>query len=484
MSSRDYWRKREAENLKRNLKKEKAYEEELIKIYQNMIDSIIKEIDSFYGKYARTENITLAEAKRRVSKLDIEAYERKAKRYVKEKNFSKRANEEMRLYNLTMKINRLEMLKANIALELISCYDQVNAYMANILYERAMDEFERQAGILGKTVGNNAKYAHTIVNASFHNATFSDRIWVHQEIVRAELSKLLQRGLIQGKGSSELARELRKTVSASVSDANRLMRTELARVQIDAQLDSLARNGFEEFLFIANGSCCEKCQALNDKHFKIKDVVIGENAPPMHPNCRCAIAAYEDDEEYEEWLDYLENGSTTEEYKAVKNTLKNVEQSKRQLNYEEGTVVDLKGNVIKNIKGDKVSVEVSTNLLYGNIFTHNHPNGSCFSMQDVLSFVESDLFEMRVSTPQGRYYSLRKSLKAPNVQLYEDCDKYVSKGTKKLMYKAKKLNAISRNNYISKKIELKVALIQDFLRENAEKYGYTYSEGIIKNEKR
>ena len=57
----------------------------------------------------RTTAERLAEAKRRVSKLDIAAYQRKAKRYVADKDFSKQANEEMRLYNLTMKVNRLEM---------------------------------------------------------------------------------------------------------------------------------------------------------------------------------------------------------------------------------------------------------------------------------------------------------------------------------------------------------------------------------------
>ena len=83
-----------------------------------MLDAAQKEIDAFYGRYADKEQITLAEAKRRVSKLDIAAYQRKAKRYVADKDFSKQANEEMRLYNLTMKVNRLEMLKANIGLEL------------------------------------------------------------------------------------------------------------------------------------------------------------------------------------------------------------------------------------------------------------------------------------------------------------------------------------------------------------------------------
>ena len=49
----------------------------------------------------------MAAAKRRVARLDIDAYAAKAKKYVAEKNLSKRANEEMRIYNLTMKVNRL-----------------------------------------------------------------------------------------------------------------------------------------------------------------------------------------------------------------------------------------------------------------------------------------------------------------------------------------------------------------------------------------
>ena len=56
-----------------------------------MIDEIEKEINGFYGKYARKEGITMAEAKKRAAKLDIEAYGRKAAKYVKEKNFSKQA---------------------------------------------------------------------------------------------------------------------------------------------------------------------------------------------------------------------------------------------------------------------------------------------------------------------------------------------------------------------------------------------------------
>jgi SPP1 gp7 family putative phage head morphogenesis protein len=317
MNSRDYWAKREAEALKHYITDEKEYDKRIKQIYSDMLDACQKEINGFYGKYAAKEGITIAEAKKRVSKLDIAAYERKAKRYVRDKDFSDKANEEMRLYNATMKINRLEMLKANIGLELIDGHEQLDKFMSDILKGRTEDELKRQAGILGKTVKSNAKKVDAIVNASFHNATFSDRVWQYQELMKSDLAKLLQTGLIQGKNPRLLARELKKAFDVRTSDAERLMRTELARVQTEAQKQSFERNGFEQYTFIVNGGCCPICEALKDKHFPVAKMMPGENAPPMHPHCRCSTAAYSDRADYEQWLQHLADGGTTEEWEAL-----------------------------------------------------------------------------------------------------------------------------------------------------------------------
>lgn len=72
------------------------------------------------------------------------------------------------------------------------------------------------------------------------------------------------------------------------------------------------------YTFHTNTGCCDICAAIDGKHFKIKDMQIGENAAPMHPHCRCSCSAYEDSEEYEQWLDFLANGGTTEEYNKLK----------------------------------------------------------------------------------------------------------------------------------------------------------------------
>ncbi|NSE48766.1 phage head morphogenesis protein [Dorea longicatena] len=398
MKSSEYWKKREAENAMKNQISEVQYKKDIEEIYANMMDEINKEINGFYTKYAAKEGITMAEAKKRVSKLDIAAYERKAKKYVETKDFSNRANEEMRIYNLTMKVNRLELLKANIGLEMVSGFDEMQKYFDKKLTDRTLKEFQRQAGILGKSVLKNEKYAHAIVNASFKNATYSDRIWMYQGMLKAELEGLLASGLIRGQNPKKLAKHLEKRFGVSAYNAQRLMTTELARVQTEAQKQSFIRNGFDEYVYVActKGDVCPICKGLDDKHFKVNDMMPGENAPPMHPGCHCSVAAYMDDELYEEWINsYQEHGLNFEDWSkknfvakngrddiissgAVKGALtdKNdplyVKRDAHAIKYYESVRRSKKSNIVKTIANNTGISEKSINKVYDHVFINDH----------------------------------------------------------------------------------------------------------------
>lgn len=341
MASQEYWKNRETEAKKHNIIDEEEYNRQIQEIYQTMIDEITKEINGFYARYAKKEGITMAEAKKRADKLDIDAYARKAKKYVAKKDFSDEANEEMRIYNLTMKVNRLELLKANIGLEMVSGFDDLQKYFDKKLTKRTLDEFRRQAGILGKSIMKNEKYAHAIVNASFKNATYSDRIWMYHGMLKAELEGLLASGLIKGENPRKLARHLTKRFGVSAYNAERLMVTELARVQTEAQKQSFIRNGFDEYVYVActKGDVCPICKGLDDKNFKVDDMMPGENAPPMHPNCHCSTAAYMDNEVYEEWINsYQEHGLNFEDWQSSMESEKLVDKlSKYEKDFEKLT---------------------------------------------------------------------------------------------------------------------------------------------------
>ena len=490
-------------------------------MYDRMMVQITKEINDFYVKYAKKEGITMSEAKKRVKKLDIEAYAEKAKKYVKNKDFSDEANDEMRLYNLTMKINRLEMLKAQIGLELVDGFDDLQKYFDEKLTERTLKEFERQAGILGETVRNNAEHAKVIVNASFYNATFSDRIWINQTLLKSEISRLLQTGIIQGKNPRVLASELTKKFDVNRRSAERLMITELARVQTEAQKRSFERNGFTEYTFIANGDCCPICAAIDGKHFKVNDMMPGENAAPMHPNCRCSSAPYEDDEEYEAWLDYLDKGGTTEEWNKLKNREKSVAKKfgsgiikeKKVLeskayssaikaeekkiykdNVETAVLFDSRGNVLfRESSGASNYVKFSKEQLsrmQGATLTHNHPSSSTFSPADIAIVTEQRLEVIR-ATGALKTYQLKEIKGAKvNHDFSIDYEKAMNENKKitdkefrtyKKQYKQGELSPLEYQEKINMLNKKWNDMNSDWLKKNSKNYGYRY--GVIERGK-
>lgn len=309
-SSEDYWREREAEARAQAIRDEKAYNARLEEIYKYTQANIERTVNNWYANYAIKNKLTMAEARRRVREMDIRQYERLARKYVREHDFSEQANEEMELYNLTMRVNRLELLKAEINLELLAGYDDLEHEIEKDLIKTAMKQDKRMAGILGNSAIGNQKYAHQIVNASYQSATFSERLWgVNMPALRAHLEAEIRNGLIQGINPIELARRFRKHFGGSVYNTERLMRTEMRRVQTAVQKESFERNGFDEYEFITIGAgACPVCAALDGKRFKVAEMQVGKNAAPMHPSCRCSVSARMDGDKYKRWIDALANG--------------------------------------------------------------------------------------------------------------------------------------------------------------------------------
>lgn len=293
MNSQNYWRKREEKWIAQQIKDDAKQSKVIAEKYQRALDQIEKEISANWERFTGKEGVTLSEAKKMAYEMDVKAFARKAKQYVKDKDFSKTANDELRLYNVTMRVNRLELLKSQIGLELIALSDDVDKYTADTLTKTGLAEAERQAGILGETVFSNYKtFVESVAFGSFQGATLSERIWGNNGALKADLDRLLIRSVTQGRNPRELARELRTLFDSSKYEAERLMRTETARMQMSIQQKSYLENDIDEFEFVAEPSACGLCKPLDGKTFKVSKMEPGLNAAPMHPNCRCSAAPY------------------------------------------------------------------------------------------------------------------------------------------------------------------------------------------------
>ncbi len=262
MNSKDYWRQREEQHIAQMIKDEKQMKKAIADRFQIAIDNINKEIDANWQRFANKEGVSLSEAKKVSMEHDVKAFARKAKQYVKDKDFSKTANEELRLYNVTMRVNRLELLKSQIGLELIALSDDLDKYTADLLTKEGIAEAKRQAGILGETIFDGYRdVVEAVVNGSFQSATFSERIWGNMQAFKAELDKLLVQTITQGKNPRDMARKLRNLFESSKYEVERLMRTESARVQTAIQKQSYDKYEIDEYEYIAEPTACINCAA-------------------------------------------------------------------------------------------------------------------------------------------------------------------------------------------------------------------------------
>lgn len=173
--------------------------------------------------------------------------------------------------------------------------------------------------------------------------------------------------------------------------------------------------------------------------------------------------------------------------KEIDKTLHDVEEMRRSLDYEVGTIIDRKGNIVEVINGSEHSVAVDDGALKDLIFTHNHPSGGCFSDNDIINMIDDELLELRASTPQGTYHSLLRTSKASKesstelVKGFKKANSIVT-ATKQVQEDLKK-GIITKQEAKDKGFNLYIEYMsksgERFLTENAEKYGYIYTKGVI-----
>lgn len=306
MTSLEYWKERERAAAEEYAVTDEQALARTREIYTRLVASIDERINAFYARYAASEGITMNLAEMAVSQFDVKAFEATAAKLVADRDFSAQANAQLKIYNATMRINRLEMLKAYIGLDLLEAGDDLVQLDERYLTERSRDEFERQAGILGESIRHTTDDVRAIVNSSFYNATFSQRIWANVSELQNGLSEIITNGIIQGINPRQMTGRLRERFAVSVSDAERLLRTELARVQTETQRQSFERMGFTAYVFISlEGRACPVCAALDTgEPIPLEDFMPGETAPPIHPQCRCSIAAWVNREQMEKELGF------------------------------------------------------------------------------------------------------------------------------------------------------------------------------------
>lgn len=327
MNSREYWKKQILKDKAASINRSERYiTSTLSKCYREALKEIQQDIDKFYQSFADKNHITLAEAKRVISKKDFNEIDfiQLSKEQVKENQELKKRREQLpgevfsemekkqkeyeqllSAYTKKGEITRLELLQAEMEKELLHLSDRMQVNIYEILSSEYQNHyyktvFQTQKGLgFGKSFAMlNTSAIQKAVLKTYHASSYSKRIWGHNKQLSKEFREQLTTGIIKGESIDKLTKRIAKRMEVSKSNAKRLVRTETAYVFEQAAKDAYEQCGIEEYEFLAtlDLKTSKICQGLDTKVFKVRDAMPGTNYPPMHPNCRSTtVCHFEDD---------------------------------------------------------------------------------------------------------------------------------------------------------------------------------------------
>jgi len=189
-----------------------------------------------------------------------------------------------------MKVSREKLLKQQLDLIVKDSSLNLQTKIEDKLSEAVNREVKRQAHILGDHVQIDDTEVKAVVNSNFKGVKWSTRLWNDMEHVQKEVERVTSHVVIRGRHPNEYVSEFKKQTNSTSYNASRLLVTESARVQSESQkiayLKDLGEDGEYDYVAKIDKKTSKVCHSLNGKTFKVKDMVPGVNAPPMHPWCR------------------------------------------------------------------------------------------------------------------------------------------------------------------------------------------------------
>ena len=151
--------------------------------------------------------------------------------------------------------------------------------------------------------------------------------------------------MLSGKSSRKIAEDIAKRYNVSISNAERLVRTETNYIANMSEIEGYKESGIEKYRFVAtlDSRTSKICQSLDGQEFPVSEAETGVNLPPMHPRCRSTTISVID----ENCLENLERRA-----KNPDGTTSKIPADMTYKEWEKSLTSDSKGGKLKDIVSD------------------------------------------------------------------------------------------------------------------------------------
>lgn len=265
MKSSEYWAKRQLEVHKAIANKTiRQSEKQLRKYYQTAMYRVLNDFEQTYDKI-----LSALEEGKEATPADL------------------------------YKLDKYWQMQAQLKEELQKLGDKEVALLSKEFekeWQKIYDSTAVPSDVAFSTISTNSARAMIDTVWLTDGKHFSERIWRNMDNLTRTLNENLMHCVVTGKKTTELRKLLMKRFKVARYCANRILRTEVAHIQTEAAKQRYQDYGLTKYKFLADSDerTCKgshSCEELDGKIFPFNEMQAGVNAPPMHPNCRCAIIA-------------------------------------------------------------------------------------------------------------------------------------------------------------------------------------------------
>lgn len=295
LSNKTYWLKRSEELDKVAKMTEKEVMKKLSALYRDAFRSIEKEVNDFMMKYAVDHKLDYATVTQTLTPIDLAEYNEKIQELhaMYRDTKSEYIKIEIERLKARSKITRLRALQDAINVELCKVTHEYQMTLEDTLIGLFSAQYEKACELMGVMAPGIPREAiKKIIEYPYAGKMFSDRIWDNKDALVKYIQQDLTVGIIRGDSIQKMARQLKKDLKVLYYQAERLVRTETNYAMNQAHLKGYKDSGVVEkyeFLAAHDKRTSKLCRDLDGEMFELSKAVVGENYPPMHPNCRSTV---------------------------------------------------------------------------------------------------------------------------------------------------------------------------------------------------
>lgn len=279
---------------------------EIENIYRKQMAEMQKEINAWYARFAKNNEIDLADARKLLDAKELEELKWNVEDYIKygtENALDPKWIKQLENASARYHISRLEALQLQIqqraesvmAAEQDVVDERVREVYSENYYHTAF-EIQRGIGIGWDLERLDERRIDNVISKPWavDGKNFSERIWEQRDKLVNTLHQELTQSIIRGEDPERAVKTLAERMSVSQSNARRLIMTESAAMASAAQKECYKELDVEQYKIVAtlDDLTCDVCAGLDGQVFKMSEYNVGTTAPPFHPNCRTVTVPY------------------------------------------------------------------------------------------------------------------------------------------------------------------------------------------------